>query len=184
MIKSAARAKYLKDRKALSNKVRNQYSKQIADQLMHYFSLEGKTVSVFMNIQSFAEVNTSFYFNAGAKQLVLPVVQDEGELKHFIYESEEQIRISDWGIPEPTYGEQLEEGKIDLVIVPMVIADKRGYRVGYGKGFYDNFLKKCRKDCQFVGVCFYDPIEEIEDVHENDIRLHACVTPSAVHSFD
>jgi len=77
----------------------------------------------------------------------------------------------------------LDEKEFDVVIVPMVIADERGYRVGYGKGFYDGFLAKCRPDCQFIGVCFYEPIEEIEDVHEHDVKLHACVTPSKVHLF-
>jgi len=183
MIKSEARKHFLKERRELKIEVRNDYSARIAKHLIQEFSLKDKIVSVFMSIQSFAEVKTSYYFNAGARSIVLPVVRENGQLEHVIYESEEQIETTDWGIPEPTYGEQVDEKEIDLVIVPMVIADKNGYRVGYGKGFYDNFLQKCRPDCQFIGVCFYDPIEKIEDVHENDIKIHACVTPNGIHYF-
>lgn len=183
MIKRDARKHYLKDRRELKDEVRDQYSKQIAEQLLKHYPIKDKCVSVFMSIDTFAEVDTSHYFQAGAKTIALPVVKNDGRLEHIVYESQDQIEVTKWGIPEPIYGEQLDEKEFDVVIVPMVIADERGYRVGYGKGFYDGFLAKCRPDCQFIGVCFYEPIEEIEDVHEHDVKLHACVTPSRVHLF-
>ena len=54
---------------------------------------------------------------------------------------------SDFGIEEPVDNNFIQPDEIDMVIVPLLICDKKGYRVGYGKGFYDKFLARCRPDC-------------------------------------
>jgi len=89
-----------------------------------------------------------------------------------------------WGISEPFTGEIIDDKEIDLVLVPLLCFDEMGYRVGYGNGYYDKFLANCRKDCLKVGVSFFEPIGEIEDVREFDIRLDYCVTPEKVWRFD
>jgi 5-formyltetrahydrofolate cyclo-ligase len=68
-----------------------------------------------------------------------------------------------------------------MVIVPLLAFDKKGYRVGYGKGFYDRFLANI--ETQKVGLSFFEPIEEINDVHLNDIRLDQCITPNGIINF-
>ena len=62
-----------------------------------------------------------------------------------------------------------------MVLVPGVCFDRIAHRVGYGKGFYDRFLKKCRYDCIRVGLSYFAPVDEIEDLHEGDVRLDALV---------
>src|ERR1700693_4059481 len=49
-----------------------------------------------------------------------------------------------WNIYEPMDGTITDAGMIDMVFVPLLIFDKQGYRVGYGKGFYDKYLQRCR----------------------------------------
>ena len=71
----------------------------------------------------------------------------------------------------------------DLIIVPLLAVDAQGHRVGYGKGFYDRFLSKCRPDCLKVGLNYFEPDERIVDVGEHDIKLDACVTPTEVFCF-
>jgi 5-formyltetrahydrofolate cyclo-ligase len=55
-----------------------------------------------------------------------------------------------WNIYEPSHDELVETEMIDMVLVPLLCFDKRGYRVGYGKGFYDRFFEqvqdRLRKD--------------------------------------
>ena len=67
--------------------------------------------------------------------------------------------------------------------MPLIIADKFGNRVGYGKGYYDRFLKKCDKEIIKVGLCFFDVIEKIVDITVNDIKLNYCVTPNKIIKF-
>lgn len=71
-----------------------------------------------------------------------------------------------------------------MVLVPLLSFDRRGHRVGYGKGYYDRFLRKCRPDCQKVGLSIFEPIDEISDANENDEPLDAAVTPTATIRFD
>src|SRR5688572_26230892 len=96
------------------------------------------------------------------------------EIENFYFEGREQLKVNPWGIPEPDYGERTATEDIDLVLVPMVVADQYGHRVGYGKGFYDKFLSTCKPSCISVGLCFYEPIHRIEDITELDVPLKYC----------
>jgi 5-formyltetrahydrofolate cyclo-ligase len=80
-------------------------------------------------------------------------------------------------------GLEVPVSKIDVVFVPLLAFDKNGNRVGYGKGFYDNFLAKCREDVIKIGLSFFEPEEIIDDVFKTDIRLDYCVTPFGINNF-
>ena len=73
--------------------------------------------------------------------------------------------------------------EIDLVIVPLLCFDKKGNRVGYGKGYYDRFLKQCRKDCIKIGFSYFDPIDQVEDINKFDVKLDYGITPDAIYQF-
>ena len=88
-----------------------------------------------------------------------------------------------YGIPEPTQGNEIAPELIDMVIVPLLYFDKSGNRVGYGKGYYDRFLKKCRKDCLKIGFSYFSPAEPIEDINEFDVPLDYGICPDTIHEF-
>ena len=87
------------------------------------------------------------------------------------------------GIPEPLAKEVADPEEIDLVIVPLMAFDLHGIRVGYGKGYYDRYLKNCREDCIKVGLSYFEPVERIDDSNEYDIPLNFCITPQQVYVF-
>jgi 5-formyltetrahydrofolate cyclo-ligase len=72
---------------------------------------------------------------------------------------------------------------IDMIFVPLLAFDEEGYRIGYGKGFYDKWLADCRSDCIKVGFSYFDPIPQIEGLHEFDIPLDLCITPHNLYVF-
>lgn len=88
-----------------------------------------------------------------------------------------------WGITEPPAVDPLEPQQVDLVLVPMLICDQKGYRVGYGKGFYDRFLAQCRTDVVKMGFSYFDPVPRITDTHEFDVPLNYCITPKDIYEF-
>ncbi|MCE3283032.1 MAG: 5-formyltetrahydrofolate cyclo-ligase, partial [Chitinophagaceae bacterium] len=91
-----------------------------------------------------------------------------------------EFYLNEFGIEEPADGWEIDPKEIDLVFLPMLICDKRGYRVGFGKGFYDRFLALCREDVVKVGFSYFEPVEQVDDTHQFDIPLNFCITPDKV----
>lgn len=102
-------------------------------------------------------------------------------MAHYKYIGEADLKNNAYHIPEPSHAPIFERVP-DLVIVPLLAVDKRGYRVGYGKGFYDRFLQAIQT--RKVGLSFFEPIPEIIDVHLNDVRLDQCITPHGIIDFN
>jgi 5-formyltetrahydrofolate cyclo-ligase len=86
-------------------------------------------------------------------------------------------------IYEPQKGDRVAAGEIDLVIVPMLAFDSKGYRVGYGKGFYDKFLSGCRDNCVKAGFTYFEPVDLIDDSNEFDVPLNLYITPHSSYVF-
>ena len=86
-------------------------------------------------------------------------------------------------IHEPDEGAPVPVIEIEMVFVPLVAFDQKGYRVGYGKGFYDKYLARCADDCLKTGFSYFDPVNSIDDRHEFDVPLDLCITPQNVYVF-
>lgn len=108
---------------------------------------------------------------------------ETGEMKHYVLENTTQLVENNWGILEPVVGEPIHEEMLDVILVPLLVVDEAGNRVGYGKGFYDRFLSKCRTDVLTLGISFFEPIDHIDEVEPWDMKLHACITPKGIHYF-
>lgn len=105
------------------------------------------------------------------------------ELSHHLLDEHTALENNRWGIPEPVGSQEQPVSDIDWVLVPLLAFDRRGHRVGYGKGFYDRFLAKCRSDTHKIGLSLFPPEEAIDDVAEQDVSLDAVVTPDRVWTF-
>lgn len=121
--------------------------------------------------------------NPGVKVVVPKIDIASGKLEHFHFSEEMELIDNYFGIAEPAEGLQISPQEIDLALVPLLSFDKKGNRVGYGKGFYDKFLSECRNDAIKIGLSFFDAIEAIDDVNQFDIPLDYCVTPRIVYDF-
>ncbi|MTI29279.1 5-formyltetrahydrofolate cyclo-ligase, partial [Xanthovirga aplysinae] len=106
------------------------------------------------------------------------------EMENYLLTENTQLIDNKWGIPEPVNAELLPSEKIDLVLLPLLAFDEQGHRVGYGKGFYDRFLSKCRPDLVTIGLSLEPPIPFIEGTHEYDYKMDYAITPEKVWSFD
>ena len=104
------------------------------------------------------------------------------EMKHYLLTDATAIKPNILNIPEPLDGTTIEASKIQLVFVPLLAFDKKGQRVGYGKGLYDRFLKGCPKALK-IGLSFFGPIKEITDIKSSDIALDYCITPNQIYQF-
>ncbi|GAB3019741.1 5-formyltetrahydrofolate cyclo-ligase [Niabella terrae] len=89
-----------------------------------------------------------------------------------------------YGIYEPQGPRSvLEVTDIDLVLVPLLCFDLQGYRVGYGKGFYDRFLAGTGAETLKIGLSYFEPLERLTDRNKFDVPLDYCITPERIYEF-
>lgn len=191
MTKSELRSIYLEKRKALPPEVHAEGSRRIAENFFQKADLDKvRYLHCYLPIERLAEVDTNFIFRKVWSDFpeirtVVPRVDHEtGEIENLTYSESDDLAANVWQIWEPTHSEKIEPRNIDLVVVPLICFDRSGHRIGYGKGFYDRFLTRCRPDCLKIGLSFFPPVDKIGDPHANDIRLNFCVTPDHVYSME
>lgn len=188
MTKKELRKVFTERRLALSPRELEKISEAICEAAFRHFQLEGKKISIFLPIERKKEINTYKIWEKarsfGAEVAVPKVNTKTSEIKQILFESEDQLEISEFGIPEPKKGRTIAAEHFDFVFVPLLAIDERGYRVGYGGGYYDRFLRKCSPRCQFIGLNHFDELQpEILDLHGGDVRLNACLTPENLFRF-
>jgi len=190
MIKSELRKIYLEKQKSLSAAERNEKSRKIAERFFKNRNLNNiRFLHIFLAMEKNKEVETSFIYKRLWRDfpeittIVSRVNFQTMTLDNLKFTPETNLVQNKWHIFEPTESELIEIEKIDAVLVPLLCFDKCGFRVGYGKGFYDKFLSECRADCLKIGLSYFAPVEEIADTQDYDVCLDFCVTPDAVINF-
>lgn len=109
-----------------------------------------------------SEINILWLLDDDSKNWLLPKVDGE-EIDVYFYSKDDILSENQWEIPEPCIEEKKADKKdIDMVILPGLCADKKGFRIGYGLGFYDRFLRnlptKCIKLIPVMSELFFDEV--------------------------
>ncbi|MDP6671144.1 MAG: 5-formyltetrahydrofolate cyclo-ligase, partial [archaeon] len=84
------------------------------------------------------------------------------------------------GLIEPREIDACPLEKIDLIIVPGIVFDEEGFRIGYGGGFYDRLLKKAPRKIVTVGLCFEQNIAKNVPKQSHDAKLDFVITEKRV----
>ena len=187
MKKTELRTKYKALRNSLSETEIDEMSLAIANKILTLPIWEKTYFHIFLPITEYKEVNTEFILHILSgkdKEIIISKVDFMTQkMTHFVLTDNTVIKKNKYNIPEPVDGIEVPSNKIDVVVVPLLAFDKKGHRVGYGKGFYDDFLTQCKPDVIKIGLSFFEPEELISDIFEGDVKLDFCVTPESVHSF-
>lgn len=187
MKKAKVRSFYKTQRKELSSPQIEELSLQIANQCLLLPIWEKEFYHLFLPIEKQNEINTEFLLHilqGKDKNVVLAKSNfSDMTLQHILLTDTTEIKSNAFGIPEPKNGMEIQPQQLDVVFVPLLASDKKGNRVGYGKGFYDRFLSNCKDDVQKVGLSFFEPIDEISDVNATDVKLDYLVTPEKTFQF-
>ena len=189
MEKKVLRKQFLAERKQLSELQRIKLDDLLLLQFQQ-LNYEGiQTVLSYWPLAEKAEPDTflcSRYLRYMLPELTIayPVIDAAGTQMQAIAVDEETIfQANTWGIPEPQNGQPISPESIDLVLVPLLIFDREGFRVGYGKGYYDRFLANCRKDIVKIGFSYFEPVDKISDTTQFDVPLTYCITPQHIYEF-
>jgi len=187
MLKKALRAKYKALRKELSEIEVEEKSLAVANKILKLPIWDKTYFHVFLPIEEQKEVNTEFILHLlSGKDKEIIVSKSDFETRnmiHYLLTDNTRIQKNEYNIPEPVDGLEVPDSKIDVVFVPLLAFDKKGNRVGYGKGFYDKFLSQCKPETIKIGLSFFEPEETISDVLESDVLLDYCVCPTEIYAF-
>lgn len=119
------------------------------------------------------------------QNIVLPVMltfdayNDKTQrLAHRMYAGETNLHTNRWGIKEPVTTTDFPLDQLDVVIVPALSVDLRGFRLGYGKGYYDEFLAQC--DCPFICPLYSFGVVDSLPTMPHDIPVDIIVTEKEV----
>lgn len=187
MNKRDLRKKYKELRQQLSEAAIEDKSIAIANRLLQLDIWDYTYFHLFLTIEEQKEVDTEYILQILAgkdKEIVVSKSNFETlEMTNYLLTDSTKFQKNKYNIFEPVDGIEVLNSKIEVVFVPLLAYDKKGNRVGYGKGFYDLFLSKCNDDIIKVGLSFFEPEDIIDDVFETDVRLDYCITPLKVYTF-
>ncbi|MFK7843844.1 MAG: 5-formyltetrahydrofolate cyclo-ligase [Rhodothermales bacterium] len=189
MTKKALRQDLLSRRIGLSASEYERLNTAVMRRLLHLPELRtANTIHCFWPIHEKREVNTSRLIKKlykKEKQIVLPVVlsfnnapTSGSRMEHRMYEGETNMITNRWGVQEPAEKEPFPVSQLDLVIVPALGVTRNGFRLGYGKGFYDEFLAQC--NCPFVCPIFSNGLLDTMPTMPHDIPVDIIVTEHEV----
>ena len=190
MTKAEARSYIRQQRKQLSEEAYRQANRRLREQLFPFLQkLAPNTVHCFLPITKNREVDTwpiVRQMQAGQLRVVVPRSElQSNRMRHFLLQADTLCPENRWGVPEPQ-GDKLtgvQENELDMILLPLMAFDRRGERVGYGKGYYDRFLAACRPDAVKVGLSLFPPVDKISDTTPLDVRMDAAITPDKVWQF-
>ena len=184
--KTFLRSHYKKKRLSLTKQEVDHLSQRVCKQLDKLNIWKLKHYHIFISISKYNELDTSYIINklkSEKKNIIVPKILNN-ELVHIAINDHTEFSINEYGIKEPNNGNSFIIDNLDLIFIPLLAYDLEGHRVGYGKGYYDRFLKLTNKSSLKIGLSFFDPINKIQDIDDNDVKLDYCITPTQVLKFD
>jgi len=191
MKKPEIRTLLLKRRQSLLPTELHSSSQKIADVFFRSIDLDGVYVlHCFLPIERLGEIDSSIIIgrvwneHPNVRTVVPRTNFQTGDLESISITPDTELARNHWDVAEPVDSAVIDSELIDIVLVPLLAFDRLGHRVGYGKGFYDRFLKTCRPDCAKVGLSLFPPIDEIEDVNDGDVVLDSIVTPDGIYGTE
>jgi len=186
MLKKDLRLKFSTQRTLLTPEQILDYSIAIANRSLQLPIWSLNYFHLFLSIEEKKEVDTSLILSilqGKDKNVILSKMVNDSELQHFLLTDNTLIKKNNWNVPEPVDGIEISPEKIEVVFIPLLAFDKLGNRVGYGKGYYDKFLKLCNPNVIKIGVSFFEAEEKIKDCYDNDVALDYCITPKKTYKF-
>ena len=172
MKKEFLRKKYKEKRDNIKNKVTKDnliYQKVINNKDI----LSSKTLLIYISINSEVDTIKIINYFLNTKNIAVPKIIDNN--MYFCYITNlNDLTPGKYNIPEPTNENIVTDFDNAICIVPGICYDKKNYRVGYGKGYYDKFLSKNK--IKTIGLCYKECMIEKIDNDKYDYKIDEVIT--------
>lgn len=182
-VKAQLRKELKAKRKSIADK--SEKDRKISDNLIAFEPYKkAETVLFYAALDD--EINVDYCIEQAltdGKKVALPVCTDKnGNMKFYYINSFSDIKTGFFGVREPDADicKEVEDFSSSICIVPAIAYDKRGFRLGYGKGYYDRFLKNYTSHS--IGLCYNELIEDKLPIGEYDIPVGYIICENGVLS--
>jgi len=148
-----------------------------------------ETVMFYIDVRS--EVRTRHDLEhalKSGKTIVVPWCNSDGELELFRLDSMDELEIGMYKILEPRMElralpeKQVNVESLDLIMVPGVGFDRRGARMGHGKGYYDKLLQHARHNTPLIALAFECQLFDEIPMADHDIFMDKIITEDHVYN--
>jgi 5-formyltetrahydrofolate cyclo-ligase len=137
--------------------------------------VEAQTIAAFASTRN--EIDTypilEGIINLGKKLLLPHVTKNKTDLSFHEIKDLNHLSPGEFGILAPNPIHPFEIDKVDLILVPGLAFDQRGYRLGFGKGYYDRALPHLKKTALSIGLCYSFQVVDQVPVGPLDIPVKA-----------
>lgn len=186
--KKTLRKTILDKRAALSQKDRISYSERIYTQLVNMPEIQSATViASFMDFKD--EVETGRFNEWCLKQgkkLALPRIDPIHKTMslHYVQDLSELV-TSNYGIkePDPVRHSIVDTGHIQVVVTPGVGFDSKGYRLGYGGGYYDRLFSCLSESIPRIAIAFELQMTDSIPVSPHDHPVTHLITETGIRTY-
>lgn len=144
---------------------------------------KNKKINISLYYPSFYELNVLKILNVNffkKYKFLLPKISQSNTMNFFKWDKYDTLLINRYGIPEPVKSIPVIP---DVVLLPLLAFDKNKNRLGYGKGYYDKYLKKyikIHKNIVTVGIAFSFQRHHNLPVSNSDFKLHYVITEKGI----
>lgn len=120
------------------------------------------------------------------KDVVVPLIsKDKSKIIPVKIGSPEELSLGHFGIHEPKNESNIfSKDLLDLIIVPGVVFDKAGNRIGFGKGYYDGFLSSLKGKVPFIALAYDFQVLESIPSGSHDVKMDYILTPDQLIKID
>ena len=178
ILKKTLRKKFISERNNLTNDYRDSSTNTIFATLeeQNFFKSSEK---IFIYVGFGSEILTETFIKKliNKKQIFVPKIEN-GKMNLIRLKSWDDLAPGHFGVLEPTSSDYYE-GKIDLVITPSIVFDKNGYRLGYGKGYYDRYFTENEYRIS-VGLSYHKLLQDNVPKEEHDIKVDVIITEEKI----
>ncbi len=157
-------------------------SSQICEKLSRTLSND-RALNVATYLPILGEVELDAFHSCAFECGVELCVPSEATRQHMEFKQlkpDSAFRRNALGFPEPLEDVWVSADKVNLIVLPCLAVDERGYRLGYGGGFYDQVLVQMPSACRVAVAFDFQLVMELPQT-PNDVAVHSVVTDRRVH---
>ena len=186
--KSELRKKFIEFRKSISKEYLLAAEEKLLNLVVnHKDYFKGRKIACYWSIGNEMPTQKLIQYLAGLDSAIyLPTVAEDSKIMKFcLLEDHQDLKANIYNILEPVDTPEIDPSDLDIILLPCVCFDEKGYRIGMGKGYYDYSLSDLNnKSTELIVIAF--EFQKIDDcLHgSHDVKANSCITDEYFYNFD